>query len=63
MRKVADCSTMPSENDCTLKISGEEDEVMRAATEHAVSSHGHTDSPELRDTLRGLLRDEEPAHA
>ncbi|MEW1548012.1 DUF1059 domain-containing protein [Streptomyces tsukubensis] len=57
-RKVADCRKYPSESGCTLTISGEEDEVLRAATAHAVSVHGHTDSPELRKDIRGLLEDE-----
>lgn len=59
MRKVADCRDMPSESGCTLTIAGEEDEVVRAAAEHAASVHGHTDSPELRDGIRSSLRDEE----
>ncbi|WP_377268198.1 DUF1059 domain-containing protein [Peterkaempfera sp. SMS 1(5)a] len=59
MRKVADCRLHPSESGCTLTISGEEDEVLRAATEHACSVHGHTDSPELREQLRGILKDEQ----
>ena len=45
-RKVADCRDMPSETNCTLTISGEEDEVVAAATQHATAVHGHTDSPE-----------------
>jgi hypothetical protein len=57
-RKVADCREMPSESGCTLTISGEEDEVVRAAAEHAVSVHGHEDSPELRDMIREGLKDE-----
>ena len=32
-RKVADCRDFPSDNGCTLTISGEEDEVVLAATE------------------------------
>ncbi|MCW2598220.1 MAG: hypothetical protein JWM02_49 [Frankiales bacterium] len=63
MRKVADCRQMPSDTNCTLTIAGEEDEVLRAATEHAISVHGHTDSPELRDGIRSVLTDEVPAHA
>lgn len=59
MRKVADCRDMPSESGCTLTISGEEDEVVRAAAEHAASVHGHTDTPELRDEVRRGLKDEE----
>lgn len=57
-RKVADCRDFPSETNCTLTISGKEDEVLRAATEHAVSVHGHKDSPELREQIRKMLKDE-----
>jgi predicted small metal-binding protein len=62
-RKVADCREFPSESGCTLTISGEEDEVVRAASEHAVSVHGHEDTPELRDQVRGMLREEAGAPA
>ncbi|ARZ68460.1 DUF1059 domain-containing protein [Streptomyces sp. HU2014] len=57
-RKVADCRRFPSETNCTLTITGEEDEVLQAATEHAVSVHKHQDSPELREQLREFLEDE-----
>ena len=57
-RKVADCRRFPSENNCTLTISGREDEVVKAAVEHAISSHGHSDSPELRAQVRGMLEEE-----
>ncbi|MCX5436778.1 MULTISPECIES: DUF1059 domain-containing protein [unclassified Streptomyces] len=62
MRKVVDCRDMPSETNCTLAITGEEDEVVRAAAEHAVSVHGHTDTPELRNMIRSGLKDEAPQH-
>ncbi|MEV0961892.1 MULTISPECIES: DUF1059 domain-containing protein [unclassified Streptomyces] len=57
-RKVADCRKFPSETGCTLTIAGEEDEVLRAATDHAVSVHGHAESPELREQIRGILEEE-----
>lgn len=55
MRKVADCRQMPNAVGCTLTISGDEDEVIRAAAEHAVSVHGEKDSPELREMIRSQL--------
>jgi hypothetical protein len=55
---MADCRRFPSETNCSLTIIGETDEVVRAATEHAVSVHGHEDTPELRHQVRELL---EPA--
>jgi predicted small metal-binding protein len=57
-RKVADCRDFPSDNGCTLTISGEEDEVVTAATQHAVSAHGHEDTEEVRTWLRQNLKDE-----
>lgn len=62
-RMVADCRDMPSESGCTLTIAGEEDEVVRAASEHAISVHGHEDTPELREEVRGILKEEAPAAA
>jgi predicted small metal-binding protein len=57
-RKFVDCREMPSESNCSLYISGTEDEVVRAASEHAISVHGHEDTPELRDEIRKALKDE-----
>ena len=58
VRKYVDCREYPSENDCSLKISGTEDEVLAAARQHAVTSHGHEDSPQLLEMLRAGLREE-----
>jgi hypothetical protein len=57
-RKFIDCGEYPSEKNCTLRISGTEDEVLEAATAHAVASHGHSDTAEFRQELRGMLKDE-----
>ncbi|MBC7690512.1 MAG: DUF1059 domain-containing protein [Methylotenera sp.] len=57
-RVMADCRQFPSEKNCTLTLSGKVDEVLAAATAHAVSAHGHTDSPELREQLRQILKPE-----
>ncbi|HXB66266.1 MAG TPA: DUF1059 domain-containing protein [Solirubrobacteraceae bacterium] len=59
-RKMADCRRWPSESSCSLVIIGEEDEVVRAAAEHAASVHGHEDTAEMREQLRSML---EPAQA
>jgi predicted small metal-binding protein len=56
-RKYIDCRDFPSDKNCTLAISGSEAEVLDAAVMHAVSVHGHEKSPELRETLRGMLKD------
>lgn len=57
-RMMVDCRKMPSESNCTLTLIGEEQEVVRAASEHAVSVHGHDDSPELREEIRHHLEPE-----
>ncbi|MDO8728481.1 MAG: DUF1059 domain-containing protein [bacterium] len=57
-RKVADCRKFPSEKNCTLTISGEESEVLSVAVQHAIDAHGHKDSPELREQIKGTLEDE-----
>ncbi len=57
-RKVIDCREFPSEKNCSLTIAGTEAEVVKAATEHAISSHGHTPGRELDDGIRASLRDE-----
>jgi predicted small metal-binding protein len=57
-RMMADCRRFPSDSKCSLTIIGEEEEVVRAAAEHAASVHGHEDTPEMRQQLRDFL---EPA--
>ena len=56
---MADCRRFPSESDCSLTIIGEEEEVVRTAAEHSMSVHGHEDTPELREQIRGMLEPEE----
>jgi len=57
-RVMADCRRFPSEMDCSLTIIGEEDEVVGAAAEHAVSVHKHEDTPELREQIVEMLEPE-----
>jgi predicted small metal-binding protein len=59
-RMMADCRRWPSDLNCSLTIIGEEDEVVRAAAEHAASVHEHEDTPELRQQIREFL---EPVEA
>jgi predicted small metal-binding protein len=56
-RKSIDCRDYPSEKNCSLKMSGTEQEVPDAAVQHAVSAHGHKNSPELRDQIKSMLKD------
>ena len=54
-RKYIDCREFPSDTNCSLRISGSEDEVLAIATQHASVSHGHEDSPELKEKLRARI--------
>ncbi len=57
-RKVADCRQFPSEKNCTLTIAGTEDEVLEVAVQHAITAHGHKNTPELRNQIRSMLKDD-----
>ncbi len=57
-RKSIDCRDYPSEKNCSLKISGTEEEVLEAAVQHAVSAHGHEETPGLREQIKSMLKDE-----
>ncbi|MDQ4057850.1 MAG: DUF1059 domain-containing protein [Actinomycetota bacterium] len=54
-RRAFDCREWPGE--CSLAISGEEDEVVEAQLLHAVQVHGQQDNPELREMIRASLKD------
>jgi Protein of unknown function (DUF1059) len=58
-RMIADCRRFESDNNCSLTIIGEEDEVIATAAQHAATAHGHQDTPELRSQLVAMLEPEE----
>jgi hypothetical protein len=57
-RVMADCRRFESDSNCQLTIIGPADDVVAAAVEHAVASHGHQDTPEMREQLRAMLEPE-----
>jgi len=57
-RKSIDCRDFPGSN-CSLKISGTEEEVLKAGLQHGSSVHGYEDNTEFRDKLRGILKDDQ----
>jgi predicted small metal-binding protein len=62
-RVMADCRRFPSESNCSLTIIGDEEEVLQAAAQHAVSVHGHEDTPQLKEDIRGMLEAEDSYQA
>lgn len=57
-RRSIDCRDYPDGTGCTLYLSAEEDDLVRAAAEHDASVHGNKDTPELREQIRSMLKDE-----
>jgi predicted small metal-binding protein len=57
MRRYIDCREYPSVMNCTIAISANTDqELLEAAVQHAVSVHGHADTPELREGLKKAFK-------
>jgi predicted small metal-binding protein len=60
-RKFIDCREFPSEMNCSVALSADsEGELLEAAVQHAVSVHGHEDTPDLRNMIRSVIRDGTP---
>jgi hypothetical protein len=55
---VANCGKFPSEKNCQLVIMAPESQrqdLIEAAATHAAKSHGHENTPQLRQELSGML--------
>jgi len=60
-RRFIDCREHPSDSNCSVAISADDDEeLLEAAVQHAVAVHGHQDSPELRRQIGGLIKQGNP---
>jgi predicted small metal-binding protein len=60
-RKYIDCREFPSESNCSVAMSADSDrELLEAAVQHAVSVHGHEDTPALRSELQQLFKEGSP---
>ncbi len=58
-RYFIDCREMPSDANCSVKISADDKaELLEAAVDHAVGKHGHEDSVELRLMLQQGFHEE-----
>ena len=54
-RKKIDCRMFPSESNCSIVISGTEEEVMPLAMHHLEEIHKQKDTPEMRAEVRKIL--------
>jgi len=56
---AVNCGMFPSEKDCQLVIMApvsQRDDLIEAASAHAVTVHGHADTPQLRQELGKALQ-------
>jgi predicted small metal-binding protein len=60
-RIYVDCREFPSETNCTVTIAADnERELLEIAVQHAVSTHGHKDTPEFRRELKKAFKEGAP---
>jgi predicted small metal-binding protein len=56
-RQYVDCREIPSQMNCSVAIAADsERELMDAAVQHAVTVHGHADTPELRNMIASTIK-------
>ena len=60
-RKFIDCREFPSVMHCTVAMGADsEAELLEVAVQHAVTVHGHQDSPQLRQEIKSAMKDGNP---
>ena len=60
-RQYIDCREYPSEMHCSVALLADsEDELINAAVQHAVTVHGHQDTPEFRSQLKQHIHEGTP---
>lgn len=56
-RQYIDCREFPSNTHCSVAISADTPkELLEAAVQHAITVHGHEDTPELRHQLVKMFK-------
>ena len=56
-RQYIDCREHPSTMRCSVALSADSSkELLEAAVQHAVTVHGHADSPDLRKQLTSMFK-------
>ncbi|MES2977244.1 MAG: DUF1059 domain-containing protein [Pseudomonadota bacterium] len=60
-RQYIDCREFPSTMNCSVALAADSDkELLEAAVQHAVTVHGHADTPELRKQLASMFKNGTP---
>ena len=58
-RKIIDCREFPESKCSVARSADNEKELLDAAVQHAVQVHGHEDTPQFREELRKIAKDEQ----
>ena len=53
-RTVFDCARVPGDT-CSVQMIGERDDVLAAAKQHLVSTHGHEDNSNLKQNVTNVV--------
>jgi hypothetical protein len=56
---VFDCARVPEGTSCSVKIIGERDDVLQAAHDHLVASHGFTANGDLEEKVSRAVDEHE----
>jgi hypothetical protein len=57
-RTTFDCARVPEADNCSLQLSGEKADVLKAAKEHLVSTHNNKD-PKLEQKIQAVVDNHE----
>ncbi len=61
MRKYMDCREYPGDTKCSVAISADSnEELLEVAVQHGISVHGHTDTPEFRESIQKAFKEGTP---
>ena len=61
-RKYIDCRDHPSDMNCSVTIAADtEEELLEAVVQHAVTVHGHENTPEFRREIRKEFKEGTPS--
>ncbi len=52
---IFDCARVPGETSCSVKIIGERDDVLQAAHDHLVATHGLAEGSDLKQNVTRVV--------
>jgi predicted small metal-binding protein len=56
-----DCARVPEEKNCSVKIIGDHDDVLRAAHDHMVNTHGAT-ADDLQEKVKRVVAEHQTTY-